>query len=334
MATNKNAIIRYQTLNKCFQNFGKRFYIEDLLNACNKALLEFNSNSEGIKKRQLYEDIRFMESEQGWSIPLEKIKDGRRAYYQYSDKNFSINKQPINELEAEQLKSAILVLSRFKGLPQFEWVHELIPKLNKTFNLQAQEDCIISFDNNEFLKGKEFITPLFNAIKNKQAVVVCYQSFQSNKATKFIFHPYHLKEFNNRWFVIGKHQNFNVLSNLALDRIATVEISNTVFDNSKNTNFNEYFEDFIGVTKTEDNMVKIKLVANKQLMPYIKTKPLHGSQKKISETKESYTFSIEVIPNYELEKKILSFGEELKVIQPNFLKEKLKKRITEQLKNY
>ena len=113
-----------------------------------------------------------MESEQGWSIPLEKVKDGRRAFYRYEEASFSINKQPLNDAEAEQLKSAMLVLTRFKGLPQFEWVNELIPKLDKTFGLYTKNQEIISFDNNQFLIGTEFITPLFKAIQNKQTLIM------------------------------------------------------------------------------------------------------------------------------------------------------------------
>ena len=76
LATNKHAQIRYNTLDKCFRNPGKRFAIEDLVAACNEAIYEFTGKEEGIKKRQLYDDIRFMESEQGWSIELEKTKEG------------------------------------------------------------------------------------------------------------------------------------------------------------------------------------------------------------------------------------------------------------------
>ena len=83
MAVNKNAMLRYQVLDKCFRNTGKRYYINDLIEACNKALLEYSPDSDGIKKRQLYEDIRFMESSQGWSIPLDRVKEGRRSYFQY-----------------------------------------------------------------------------------------------------------------------------------------------------------------------------------------------------------------------------------------------------------
>jgi len=66
MATNKNASIRYNVLDKCFRNPGRKYYIENLVNACNDALLEFSGNPDGIKKRQIFEDIKFMESVQGW----------------------------------------------------------------------------------------------------------------------------------------------------------------------------------------------------------------------------------------------------------------------------
>ena len=274
MSTNKNAIIRYQALDKCFQNYGKRFYIEDLLDAVNKALTEVNPSSDGIKKRQLYEDIKFMESSQGWSVDIEKIKEGRRAYYRYASRDFSINKQPINELEAEQLKSAMLVLSRFKGMPQFEWVHELIPKLNQTFLLEDQEPYAISFDTNEYLKGKELITPLFSAIKNKQTLSIQYTSFQSKQPTYIIFSPYHLKQYNNRWFLLGKHHSFNTITNLALDRIDTIAESKEPYNASLQTDFDTYFEDCIGVTKPVNEVpLLITLEAKAKLAPYIKTIP-------------------------------------------------------------
>lgn len=65
MATNKHAIIRYQALDKCFRNIGKRYFMTDLIDACNQAIYDFKGSNEGIKKRQVFEDIRFMESEAG-----------------------------------------------------------------------------------------------------------------------------------------------------------------------------------------------------------------------------------------------------------------------------
>lgn len=156
MSINKNALIRYQVLDRCFRNTGRMYFWEDLLEECNKALMDFDSNSEGIQRRQLFDDIRFMESEQGWSIPLDRIRHGRKVYYRYEDLSFSINNQPLNDLEAEQIKSALQIFSRFSGTPQFEWVNEMIPMLESKFGLIERKNEIISFESNIDLKGPHF----------------------------------------------------------------------------------------------------------------------------------------------------------------------------------
>lgn len=333
MALTKNALIRYQTLDRCFRNPGKKYFYPNLLDACNEALYNYDK-SEGIEERQLKYDIAFMESEQGWSIDLEKFRDGRKVYLRYKDIDFSINNQPINELEAEQLKSAMLVLSRFKGLPQFEWVNEIIPKLDQSFKLSNQSQEIISFDTNQFLIGTEFISTIFNAILYQQTLEVSYQSFKSTNPNTLIFHPYLLKQFNNRWFLFGKSEGFDTITNLALDRILNIKESNLKYQPNKDKDFNEYFEDIIGVSKSDDELLKIIFNASLAIAPYIKTKPLHGSQRKIEDTINGYIFSIEVKPNYELEKMILSFGEDLTVLEPEKFKCKIKERLAKNLNNY
>ncbi|MBC8755993.1 WYL domain-containing protein [Kordia sp. YSTF-M3] len=335
MATNKHAIIRYNTLDRCFSNSGKRYYIEDLLKACNDALFEFDPKSDGIKKRQLYDDIRFMESPQGFSAPIEKIKVGRRTYHRYQDQSFSIKKQPLNDSEADQIKSAMLVLSRFKGLPQFEWVNELIPKLDQTFKLSNESQEIIGFDTNEYLVGTEHISPLFKAIQHKQALTIMYQSFKAKESQILQFHPYYLKQYNNRWFLFGKNTEYNNITNLALDRIKNIEHASIPYDVSEMINFEEYFDDIIGVTMPKDQpLEKVVLKVSSGLAPYIKTKPLHGSQKKIEETNDSFTFSIEVIPNFELNKKILAFGKDIEVKEPIFLRKQIQTILNNCAENY
>ena len=86
MATNRNAVIRYNALDKCFQNFGRKYYFQDLLDIVNEALIDFDPNSAGIKTRQLRDDIRFMKSDAGYSAPIETYSEGRKAYYRYDDK--------------------------------------------------------------------------------------------------------------------------------------------------------------------------------------------------------------------------------------------------------
>ena len=330
MPITKNAMIRYQCLDRCFRNPGKRYYLTDLLEECNKALMELDPQSSGIARRQLYDDITFMESSQGWSIPLERIKDGRKKYFRYEDLNFSINNQPINELEAEQLKSAMLIMRRFKGLPQFQWINEILPKLDQAFSFSEDTSGIISFDNNEFLKGLEFIDPIFNAILYKKVLNVQYQSFNNPEPVKISFSAYHLKEYNNRWFVFGKNADYDSLINLALDRIVEIEESSAVYEPTS-IDFEEYFEDALGVSIVPgQEPQKILLRVDKSLWPYIKTKPIHGSQKHFNKNEEQSAYAdvqLEVIPNYELESQLLQFGEKVEVLEPLEFREKIKQRV-------
>ncbi len=137
MATNKHATIRYHALDRCFNNYGRKYSIEELIVACNEAMYEFARMEDRVKRRQVFDDITFMESEQGSSIPLERMRDGKRVYYRYSDKSFSIKSQGINQAEAEQLKETLTILTRFKGMPQFEWIEEMQIRLEDTFKLKG-----------------------------------------------------------------------------------------------------------------------------------------------------------------------------------------------------
>lgn len=332
MSTNKHAIIRYQTLDKCFRNFGRNYAIEDLVEECNNAIYEYTGKSDGIKKRQVYDDIRFMESEQGWFIELKKVKDGRRVFYKYEDSKFSISNQPLNETEANQLREALLTLSRFKGLPQYTWINEINTRLESTFDLKQQTDIIISFEQNEYLKGLEFIPELYNAILYKKVLSVDYKNFKTEKATNIIMTPYYLKQYNMRWFLFGKSDGYESITNLALDRIEKIVACNKEYIET-NIDFNEYFEDIIGVTIPNDLVENIILKIDRTLVPYITTKPLHGSQK-IKEIDNNFEVHLKLIPNYELETLILSFGEKIIVLKPNTLVEKVKDRIIKMKNNY
>ena len=334
MAVNKNALIRFQTLDKCFRNNGRKYFIADLLNECNKALFEIDENNSGISIRQLYDDIRYMESEQGWAIPLEHIKESKKVYFRYSDLNFSINNQKISEIEIEQLKSALLVLSKFEGIPQFDWVADISKKLDNALKLGMASKAIISFDSNIYVKGIEYISDLFNAVLYKKVLKITYKSFKSVISHEFIIHPYHIKQYSNRWFLLGLNEAFNDLSTLALDRIEKIEeyqskhIENTI-------DFEEYFEDVIGVTiYTNRKTEKIQLLFDEELAPYIITKPIHGSQRKLKFDKNGLLIEIEVIPNYELERLILSYGENIKIISPESLVQRIKNRLEDTLQKY
>ncbi|MFL0078030.1 helix-turn-helix transcriptional regulator [Tenacibaculum maritimum] len=334
MPNTKHAIIRYQALDKCFRNKSKRYFIDDLVNACQSAIENFTGNVEGVQKRQVYDDIAFMMSKNGYNAPIEKDTIGRKVYYYYSNVNFSINNQPLTESEALELKETLITLNRFKGLPQFEWIENITTRLEASFQFGEQANEIIEFDQNEFLKGKEFINTLYHAIINKTVLLVTYESFKSGLNTIIEFHPYYLKQYNNRWFSFGQNPNFDNITNLALDRIINIEISDKQYAKTS-IDFKEYFEDIIGVTFDENQTpIEIAIRIEKSLWPYIKTKPLHGSQKIKQEQQDYIDICLQLIPNYELESMLLQYGERLTVLEPETLRKSLKERTKMMMENY
>ena len=171
MATNKHAIIRYQALDKCFRNPGRKYFINDLVDACNEALFDYSGGDVSVEKRQVYDDIKFMKSDQGWNIPVVKINEGRKVYYRYDDIGFSINNQPLNEREEIQLREALLTLSRFKGMPQFMWMDELTAKLEQGLGLSKVLTPIMEFEQNQYLEGLDHITPIYEAIQRSRSLL-------------------------------------------------------------------------------------------------------------------------------------------------------------------
>lgn len=330
MATNKHAVIRYQALDKCFSNFGRRFYIDDLIEACNNAIYDFTGKTDGIKRRQLFEDIKFMESEEGYSIELDRIDDGKKKYYHYSNKEFSINKQPLSQTEAEQLKDTIVMLNRFKGLPQFDWMQEVLTRLEETFKLKANVDSVVAFEQNPYLRGIEHFTALFNAIINKQVLSIKYKaSFE--ETNEYILHPYFLKQYNNRWFLYGL-SNIDLkgkIMNMAIDRIISFEPTTVTFIENKNIDFTEYFDDVIGVTVPYNKEPeKIILRIDKKRYNYIVSKPFHPSQTELKDLTDENTIVIRLnlIPNYEFETLLLGFADSIEIIEPQLLREAILSR--------
>jgi len=337
MPINKNAYIRYQVLDRCFSNIGRKFYWQDLLEEVNKTLIDISGEGKGIGRTQLFNDIRFMESEAGFSISLERNRDGNKVYYRYKDRSFSIKNSPLSTIESDSIKSALLVLTRFKGLPQFEWVNELIPILNDKLGVSNDSKEIIYFDSNIDYEGISFIEPIFNAISNSRVLEIEYKDFKNPLPYKIILHPYILKQYNNRWFVFGLNEENNIPSwNMALDRVQSIKELDLVYKTNDINWEDDYFYDIIGVTRIQNNDVQeIVLQFSPVLAPYIRTKPIHPTQTrpKFLETGEMI-ITIKVIPNYELERLILSYGENVRVISPNSIRDKIKTRIKEMFKLY
>jgi predicted DNA-binding transcriptional regulator YafY len=333
MPSNKNAQIRYQILDRCLSNRGRRWTWKNLLDEVNKVLAETDPSAEGIGKTTLFADIQDLEY-RVYSADIERIKEGRTTYYRYGDPDFSINNQPLSDMEVQKLKSAIQILSRFSGNPQFEWIHEMIPALESKMGLVKVDRPVMTFENNPDYEGLSYITPVFNAIVNKRVLNCTYQDFRSSLPYEIIIHPYHLKQYNKRWYMVGLNPGRNRIEHLALDRIKGLKEEDITYIED-DRDWQEYFSDFIGVTRLEGAPVEVRIrIFDEVQAAYIRTNPLHETQKPIRQVGEGYETSFKVIPNFELEKLLLSFGEKIRVEAPVSLVENIYRRLKAANSNY
>ena len=333
MATNKHAMIRYQALDRCFSNRYKRYYIEDLVEECNKAIYEFTGSLKGVKKRTIFSDIRYMESPQGWNAPITRVYEGKRCYYFYEEENFSINKKDLSEAELETIDEALVMLNRFKGVEGFDWVDEFVTNFEDKLGRKKNEVPVIGYQKNPFLKGIENLSVIYNYIVNRQVLKITYEHFVKGKMVHVV-HPYYLKEYNNRWFLFGiTEQKRDFLISLPLDRMVDIEPMHIEYIPNKNFNFEEYFEDVVGVSVPMSGTPdKVVLKFEKSRFPYVVTKPLHPSQRIID--KDECIVQIEVHQNSELNSLIFSFGDQVEVLAPDSLRNQFKAKINKLSEKY
>ncbi len=337
MANTKNAIIRYRALDRCFSNRLVKYDINKLIEAVTRAVNDFEEGAGGVSRATVYADIAFMKSARGYNIDLdEDFKDGRTRYYRYTDPEFSINNLPLTETELNQLQTTVATLSQFKGLPQFDWLEEIIPKLKQGISTEQHNETIIGFDSNKYLKGIDHLGTLYNAIFYKRVLCIAYHPFEQGNASDITVHPYFLKQYNNRWFLFGHCPDHErTISTLALDRIAGIKELKKKYIPNKAVDWEEYFEDIVGVSKPPEGQVeKIELLVAPASAPYVMTKPLHGSQKKLKEDENGLLISLEVMVNMELTALILSFGERIKVVKPASFKNHIKAILRSAVKQY
>ncbi|EEK15010.1 hypothetical protein CAPGI0001_1450 [Capnocytophaga gingivalis ATCC 33624] len=329
MATNKNAQLRYKILDECFANIDERYYIEDLIYTCEEKLSQ-KGKKESISKRTILDDIKFMKSREGYNAPIESIKDEkdkRKSYYRYRDSDFSIFKKELSNSDKETIREALPLLLRMKDMEGFNWVEEVVSKMELFLEITSQKK-IIDFQDNNYLIGIEYLHKLYHYILKEKCLEITYKPFQKEE-NKIKISPYYLKQYNNRWFLFGREHISDKLKNLALDRIVSIRTIKGTF--VKNTiNFEEYFEEIIGVTNYEDRGEEdILIKLDEKTIPYVITKPLHPSQKIKGDE-----LRLKVKQNPELISIILSFGMGMTVIEPRSLRDKIKNIIQDSVNQY
>ena len=327
MPNTKFSFIRCRILDKCFRS-PSRYQIQDLINACEN---ELNTS---ISRRTIYNDIDFMKSSDGWNAPIDTIKDGNRRYYHYTDPDFSIDNMPLTEAQLKQIQAAIDVLNTIEGMPQFEGLGDSLAKIGLLAYDTKTKPCF-GLQQNEFLEGIKYITPLFNAIQYETVLKITYQPFDEETKV-FMLHPQYLKQYNNRWFILGMEQNHpDQLWILALDRIQDIDISKDYTYVKLDMDWNDYFYDIIGVTNIDNAPVeKINFLVHGKTAHYLYTKPLHGSQHHNWLDDNTLDITLKVKINYELKRLLLSYAADITILSPQSLVDSHKESLRIALDQY
>lgn len=328
MSLNKNALIRYKTIDKCLQNIYRQWTLDDLIQACSEALYEYEGRHIDVSKRSVQLDLQMMRSDKlGYNAPI-VVYD--KKFYKYEDENYSITNIPITENDINVLSETVQMLKQFKDFSLFSELTGIIQKLeDKIYTEKTHQASIIYLDKNENLKGLEHLDVLYQAILKRVCLNLKYQSFRAQAASEIILHPLILKQFNNRWFIVGRNHKAKTIITLALDRIIKIDFDFSIPCVEENFDGDEFYKDTIGVTVLNEFHVKeILLKLDKENAPYVLTKPFHHSQKLVENFSDgSITIQIKVHLNMELERVILGFGSSIEVLEPKVLRNRIKQKL-------
>lgn len=332
MLVNKNALLRYRILDSCFSDRHHYYDIRALVDKVNGT--SFNTYCVIVCFCWICTGSLYMKSGVSYNAPIETIPyDGKKCYYRYSDPDSSIFNSDLSNEEVVKLRSTIEMLGRFRGIPGNGWLEEVISNLEYRFGLKTNKENYVAFGQNEQLRGLEFLSTIIDATVNHQPLLIKYRSYKGTERTVTI-HPYHAKEFNNRWFLFGLEESShgNRIANRALDRIVKLSMSDTIFIPNTTVNFKTYFDDVIGVTVPENTSVEhIILKFEKDGFPYIVSKPIHKSQKIISENE--CVLQINVCPNNELRSEYFHSFQMLRCLSQQCSEMILKKKLSLICKN-
>ena len=335
MPANKNALIRYKTIDNCLRKRYRRWTLEDLVDACSEALYDMEGISKGVSVRTVQGDIQMMRSDKlGYNAPIE-VYDHK--YYRYADADYSIMDMPMSQNDYEVMQEAVDMLRQLEDFEQFSEMADVVRRLQDKLAISRNNrKPIIHFDSVPDLKGIRLLNPLYNYIARKQTLRILYQSFTARHPTEFIICPYLLKEFRNRWFVFGAKAENLVIYNLALDRIVSIEPSDEPFRDNPKFDPEHFFDDVIGMSKNVGSTPRtVKFWATPEQSNYVRTKPLHRSQRLVRENPDgSCVFAIDVVINFEMYSVFMSYGPGIKIIYPRNVREPMCKELKDTLELY
>lgn len=183
--------------------------------------------------------------------------------------------------------------------------------------------------------GKKHLQPIINAMKQGKRLLIEYLRFGKLERRQIIVEPYAIKVFKQRWYLLAADDKWTIPAVYALDRIMSLKETGDSFEYPKDFNAEIFFKDCYGVIcGTNDEVQKIVLRAYPPYVNYLRTLPLHTSQKELTSTSGYADFELYLRPTFDFRQELLSQGDEVEILQPENFREEMKSLLEKMLKRY
>ena len=283
----------------------------------------------GVNQRTIMNDIKFLRDVLHAPLPERTNKHDGYGY----TAPYSIL-EGIDDSYLGSLNEVLALLRQMAGSKEFIGLEDLLLRLEKRLSLTtAETDVAIDFDEAE-LTGKQHLLPIHNAIRNRNFLRIAYKPFeQEQPAVRHIF-PLLLKEYNNRWFLIGWEPNRETPQTLALDRMVSMRTTAGTFAYPRSFDSRTYFNTILGVSQSGKPPEEVVLRFSKDRARYVITKKLWPTQQEIWLPTGELEVRFRVELNRELEAKLLEFGRDVVVMGPLALRDAVRSILQQAAANY
>jgi predicted DNA-binding transcriptional regulator YafY len=334
MPANKEAFIRYRIIDRMLRNKQKSFpTMEDLVDELEEKLGKTFSES------TIQKDIKAMKEDPllGYNAPIAYHR-GFKGYY-YEDPSFSIAEIPLSESDIASIEFAATLLQQFKDVKLFSEFGSAADKIFNALNVstlldEEQANSIIQFEKVPMYTGSDWIGVLIEHIRDRNVIAIEYRKFDQEDSSRRVLHPYLLKEYRNRWYLLGLPENEKDIRTFALDRIVNIQKAAGKFIMHADFSADDYFRHAYGITTFQGKPATVKLWVSPFSAGYVKTQPLHATQKVLKENEKGIEIELKVGITVELVMDILSFGSNIKVIGPEQLKQQIAEKLEETIRLY
>jgi len=333
MPVNKEAYIRYKIIDTCLSTNKSYPSMNDLIRKCEHEL------GKKFTVSTIQKDIKAMKEDEalGFMAPI-KFSKSNNGYY-YSDENYTIKKIQLNDNEIDSLIAAVDLLATFNGDRVSSTfglaIDKVLTSIKEKYEKTSDKRTIIQTENPPKQRGWEHFDNFFKATKERIPVSFIHYNYKKRDFNSIVLHPYLLKEFQNRWYIIGYSENHKAIRYFGIDRIMEPLLLNKEFVLQPDFNAEKHFENIYGVYALSKKVEKIEFEVKTMLGNYLQSQPIHESQKIEAYYKYgSLKLSLQLIPSQELLNFFLMMGNQLVLKSPKWLVEEIKKQQKSSMINY